>query len=163
MKTLLLSLILLFSFLSHAQETTTFILVRHAEKADDGTRNPPLSDEGIERAEVLLELLSSADITAIYSTDYKRTQMTVTPLAAEKGLEIMSYDWTDPKALMAELLEKNQGGTVVISGHSNTTPVLANILLGEEKFPQFDDSDYGNLLIVTVSEIGNGKVTHLRF
>ncbi len=163
MKTLLFSLILTFSCLSQAQEITTFILVRHAEKADDGTRNPPLSEAGMERAKSLMQLLSLADITAIYSTDYARTQLTVTPLATKKDLNILSYGWTDPKALMAELLEKNKGGTIVISGHSNTTPVLANILLGEEKYAQFDDSDYGNLLIVTVSEVGKGQVTHLRF
>lgn len=163
MKTLLLSLLILTGVTSLAQETTTFILVRHAEKEDDDTRNPPLSEVGVQRANDLMDLLAKADIIAIYSTDYDRTQMTVAPLAEVKEMSILSYGWKDPKALITEMLEKHKGGTIVISGHSNTTPVLANILLGEEKYAQFDDSDYGNLLIVTVSEIGKGKVTHLRF
>ena len=54
MKTLLLSLLLLAGATSLAQETTTFILVRHAEKADDGTRNPPLSEVGVQRANDLI-------------------------------------------------------------------------------------------------------------
>jgi len=163
MKKLILSLLVLVSVFTYAQETTTFILVRHAEKADDGTRNPPLTNAGSTRANNLLEMLKMADIGAIYSTDYKRTQQTVAPLAAEKGMDIQSYGWKDPKGLLASLLEKHAGGIVVISGHSNTTPTVANILLGNEKLAQFDDSDYGNILIVTVTELGKGRLVHLRF
>jgi hypothetical protein len=49
-------------------------------------------------------------------------------------------------------------GTVVICGHSNTIPALANILIGKEQYKTFDDSDYGNLLIIK-----DGTVTHLRY
>ena len=163
MKKILLSFFLLVSVLSYSQEITTFILVRHAEKADDGTKNPPLTKEGFARSNDLYDLLASTNVTAIYSTDYKRTQMTVDLLAVEKGLEILSYGWKDPKGLLTAMLEKHAGGIIVISGHSNTTPTVANILLGEEKLAQFDDGDYGNLLVVTVTELGKGKLVHLRY
>ncbi|MCP4458381.1 MAG: histidine phosphatase family protein [Cytophagales bacterium] len=163
MKKYLFSLYIFISVLSYAQETTAFILVRHGEKASDGTNNPPLNEDGVRRANDLLDLFASADISAIYSTDYYRTQQTVAPLAAKKDLAVLSYSWNDPKGMLATMLEKYSGGIVVISGHSNTTPFLANILLGKETFEQFDDTDYGNLLILNVAELGRGQLLHLRF
>ena len=52
---------------------------------------------------------------------------------------------------------------MIISGHSNTTPFLANAFLGEESLKQFDEADYGNLLIIVSEELGDGKLVHLRF
>lgn len=89
--------------------------------------------------------------------------MTVEPLAEAKKLEIQSYDWKSPEDFLSKLLADHAGGTVVISGHSNTTPFLANTLLGDEKFKQFDDSDYGNILVITASSLGSGQLLHLSF
>ena len=163
MKKLLFLFLVLVSCQVQTPELTTFILVRHAEKADDGTKDPGLTPEGVQRSENLLALLNKADITAVYSTDYKRTRLTVEPLAESKSLAIQSYDWQDPEAMLKKMIKDYPGGTVVISGHSNTTPVLANILLGSEVYQQFDDADYGNLLVITASETGNGKVVHLSY
>ena len=77
MKKVFVILILFVSTLSFAQETTTFILVRHAEKASDGTSDPSLTEEGMARANNILSMFQQSEITAIYSTNYKRTKMTV--------------------------------------------------------------------------------------
>jgi len=163
MKRLFILLVIAVSCQNTPQELTTFILVRHAEKADDGTKDPELTSPGISRAENLYALLNKAEISAIYSTDYKRTKLTVVPLAESKSLTIQSYDWSDPEAMLSKMLVDYSGGTVVISGHSNTTPVLANLLLGEEKFSQFPDDEYGNLIIITTSSLGQGKLMHLSY
>ena len=84
MKKLFVILLLLVSTLSWAQETTTFILVRHAEKASDGTSDPALTKAGAARANNILSLFQKTEITAIYSSNYKRTKMTVAPLAEAK-------------------------------------------------------------------------------
>ena len=89
--------------------------------------------------------------------------MTIEPLTEAKKLEIDIYDPKNLKEFSSRLLNDDSGGTVVISGHSNTTPALANLLLGEEKFKQFADDDYGNLLILVVDRNNNGKLLHLRF
>ncbi len=148
---------------SAQKQSTTFILVRHAEKSKDDPKDPSLNEEGLQRVEKLGQLLSAQSIDAIYSTPYKRTMGTVQPLAEKHGLEIQNYDFKGLNEFLGGIIRKYPGGTVIISGHSNTTPYLANILIGEEKFEQFDDSDYGNVLVISASEVGTGKVTILRY
>ena len=145
-----------------AQEATTFILVRHAEKADDGTKDPALTEEGKQRALNLAEHLQQTEITAIYSTSYKRTLHTVQPIAEQKELDITSHNPFEENALQ-QIMDNHRGGIILISGHSNTTPHLVNLLLGEERFPQLDESQYDNLYIVTVTDIGSGQVVHLKY
>lgn len=144
------------------QPVTTFILVRHAEKANDGTENPPLSEAGLARAAALGKLLAETSLDAVYSTAYLRTQSTVESIADSKGLDLQTYEAMNGEELN-NMLQKHKGGTVLISGHSNTTPWTANYFLGSDKYPNFDDADYDNLLIVSVVEVGNASATWLSF
>jgi len=141
---------------------TTFILVRHAEKQDDGSKDPDLTEAGLQRAQDLVALLIETQVDAIYSTSFRRTVNTVLPLAEAKGLEIESYEAMKAEA-MDSLLLTNRGKTVVVSGHSNTTPWMANYFLGREAFEDFKDSDYDNVLVVTIAEKGQAKVTRLTY
>lgn len=146
-----------------AQSTsTTFILLRHAERAEDGTKDPDISAVGKDRAQRLVNLLAQTKVDAIYSTLYKRTTGTVTPLAQSKQLNIESYDPMN-KQLVDELLAKHKGGTIVVCGHSNTIPSAINQLVGKEEYKNFDETDFGNLVIVTLAEKANAKVTWLRY
>jgi 2,3-bisphosphoglycerate-dependent phosphoglycerate mutase len=146
-----------------AQTTTTFILVRHAEKGDDGTKDPDLTEVGNARAQRLVSMLKKAQVDAIYSTAYKRTRNTVAPLAASKGISVTDYEAFKTEAIDG-MLKKHQGGTVVIAGHSNNIPWIANYLTGKENYKDFTDTEYENLLIVTVIEKGkNTKVVWLSY
>lgn len=148
---------------SHAQQQTTLIIVRHAEKVADGTKDPALSEEGISRANRLAAMLESQAIQAIYSTPYQRTRLTVAPLAAKKSLKVDDYDPTS-KTFVSDLIQKNRGGTIVVVGHSNTVPGMLNQIIGKEEFKNFDDADYGNLIIVSVAEGATApKITWLRY
>lgn len=164
MKKLILGLLfVVFIQVSYAQTVTTFILVRHTEKAAEGGRDPELKPEGMKRAESLAALLSKANIDAVYSTNFKRTRNTVIPLATAKGLSVNTYN-SMKAADLEGLLTKHAGGTIVIAGHSNTIPEIANALVGEKKFEQFADDDYGNILIISVQQVGrNAKVVWLRY
>lgn len=146
----------------NAQEITTFILVRHAEKADDGTDDPPLNEEGEVRAVSLKNHLEKTDISVIYSTAYKRTLHTIEKIADHNDLMVYEYD---PHAgnLVEEMLQKHEGETILISGHSNTLYLLLNQFTGADDFEQLDESDYENLYIVSVTEIGQAKVIHLTY
>ena len=144
----LLTIVLCFVCASSFAQTT-FILVRHAEK-ESSTNDPGLSPEGQQRAIALTKILEQQKIDAIYSTNFNRTKNTVKPLAEAKGISIQIYDKEPDISKMT--------GVVVICGHSNTIPALANRLLGKEEFRNFADNDYGNLLIINGS-----SVTHLRY
>ncbi len=142
---------------------TTFILVRHAEKMADGSKDPELSEAGKKRAEALAVLLAQTKLDGIYSTKFKRTEMTAAPLAKALSLPIQGYDGAKMEEIDA-MIQKHTGGTVLVVGHSNTTPGIINYLTGKSDYKNFDDSDYGNLVIVSVVEKGKQvKVTWLRY
>ncbi len=139
-------------------QTATYILLRHAEKdtsmagSTTMTADPPLAPRGEIRAQNLLKVLEAYQPDAIYSTNYTRTKSTVTPLAKKFNKEIQLYD---PKLLpaFAEQLLQIRGKTIVVAGHSNTTPVLVNLLIKEAgKYPNLNDSDYSHLWIVTITD-----------
>lgn len=141
-------------------DTTTLIFVRHAEKADDGTRNPPLTKEGEARAERILNMLKKSypEVHAVYSTEYKRTELTASPTAKAFNIEIQSYDPRAPKVFVKKLMKDHPGEVVLVVGHSNTTPFLVNMVIGLDKFQQLDESAYDEVFIVTSKEVGKGKV-----
>lgn len=138
------------------EQLTTFIIVRHAERADDGSGDPDISEVGKERASRLSQLLSKTAVNAIYSTGYKRTRNTVTPLANAKGLQISSYEALNGQAI-DKMLKDHAGGIIVVSGHSNTVPWTVNYLTGNNQLKDFADDDFSNVLVVSV--LSKGKVT----
>ena len=145
-----------FASVSAQQKLTTFILLRHAEKVSDGSKNPNLTAAGKKRAENLVTLFKNTSIHNVYSTSFIRTRETVEPLAKAKAVAITEYEAFKPEVIDM-ILKDFEGRTVVICGHSNSIPWIANYLTGTEKFTNFDDNDYSNLLIITVAE--RGKVT----
>ena len=135
-----------------AQETTIY-LIRHAEKAD-ATPDTSLSESGSRRAEHWADYFRNIPIDLVLSTPYKRTQQTCAPLAAAHHLEIVTYD---PKILdLPQLISQNPGKTILITGHSNTIPKYINELLGQQKYPDIPESEFGNLYVL---KIRNGKVS----
>jgi len=152
-----------FTFVVAQQKLTTFILIRHAEKASgssmsDTSKDPNLSDAGKKRAENLASVFKNTSMQAIYSTAFIRTQDTVIPLAKTKGITITNYEAFKPDAI-DKILNDFEGGTILICGHSKNIPWIANYLVGTEKFKTFDEADYGNILIVSVAE--KGKVVNV--
>ena len=126
----------------------TIYLVRHAEKQSD-SNDPPLTECGVERSESLSTLFDAVPFDAVYSTDYKRTQSTALPTAMDQGLMIQSYE-PDALGKIAEELIRN-GQDALVVGHSNTTAVLAGMLVGEE-MGAFDESIYNRVYQVVVSK-----------
>ncbi len=144
----------------HAQSDPTVVyLVRHAERAEDGTNDPPLSDEGRSRAELVGSMLRDAGLTRIHTTDYKRTRSTGEPVARATGVEMELYDPRD-LAGFAERLRATPGRHLVL-GHSNTTPDLVAALGGDPGTP-IAEMEYDRLYIVTLTSAGASTVL-LRF
>jgi phosphohistidine phosphatase SixA len=139
----------------------TIILLRHAEKdlSDGGAENPDpvLSAEGRQRAERLVETIKKYKPRAIYSSNYRRTRTTVTPLADKtvRGyrLPIQLYDHRKLDEFVSRLLASN-ARTIVVAGHNTTTPALANLLVKQNKYKPLDESEYNKIWII---EIKKGK------
>ncbi|MEX2572823.1 MAG: histidine phosphatase family protein [Balneolaceae bacterium] len=144
-------------------DLTTVVLVRHAEKMDD-SEDPDLSEEGYRRADRLSEMLSRLQFDAVYSTPRVRTQKTVEAIAERNDTVIEDYDHEQLDTLIPAWLNRHRGETILISGHSNTTPPASNLALGREHFEgKFDESDFGNIIIITRSQNGESKLLHLRY
>lgn len=132
-------------------ETTTYYLIRHSEKVrtNKNDRNPNLNDKGKLRAENWSKVFSNVNFDFIYSTNYNRTVETATPTAKKNDLEVLFYN---PRELFDEdFQEKTKGKTVLVVGHSNTTPSFVNKIIGKDKYPAIDDLNNANLYIVTIS------------
>lgn len=132
--------------------TTTYYLIRHAEKdrSDKTNRDPHLTEAGLERAENWAEVFKELKFDMVYSTDYNRTKETAAPTAKVNNVEVTYYD---PRSMdQQEFFESTKGKTVLIVGHSNTTPMFTNGLLGEKKYDMIADDNNANLYIVTVTK-----------
>jgi broad specificity phosphatase PhoE len=141
---------------------TTLFLVRHAEKVSDGSADPALTADGATRADELAYMLKHVKLDAIYSTPFERTKLTVLHTAKEKGLEVKLYK-TNDKDFLKKVLQAFPGGTVLIAGHSNTIPGMANELAGQSDFSDLDDATYDNLFIACVPNEGKPVILRMRF
>lgn len=133
-----------------SDKTTTYYLIRHAEKDRTNTtnKNPNLNSDGVIRAEKWAKNFENIKLDAVYSTDYNRTQQTAAPTAKSKDLIVQSYN---SSKMYDSIFKKNtKGKTVLVVGHSDTTPVFANIILGQKKYKNMADNDNASLYIVTV-------------
>ena len=134
-----------------AQGPEVIILVRHAEPAPDDTRDPALSEAGIERAGRLTALLEDARLTAVHSTAYRRTRGTATPVAERAALEVAGYDPRDLRGFATELMASP--GRHLVVGHSNTTPALVE-LLGGDPGPPIAEDEHGRVYVLVPTRDG---------
>ncbi len=133
-------------------KTTTFFVVRHAEKETNTmTSDVALSDAGKQRAEALKELLKDKKIGTVYSTNYIRTKTTAQPLADAVGVTIQVYDPRDTTFIrrIVNTGNKDKEGNMLIVGHSNTVDDIVNALMGRRAVPgDLPETQYGDLFVV---------------
>ena len=134
--------------LSNSFSQSTVFIVRHAEKAND-SKDAELSETGRARAETLANMLRDSKISAIYTTEFKRTGQTAAPLAKALGLTITTLPAENPAALVAKLRTSTANSLVV--GHGNTIPDIIKAL-GILEPVNISESDYDNLFVVLLGE-----------
>lgn len=139
---------------------TTVILVRHAEKADEPKDNPGLTEEGVERANLLKEMLAGKGVKAIYTSKYRRTKETAKPLADELGITPIEINEAEPIA--QSILKNNQGQTVLVVGHTNTIPKIIENLGGEE-IDTIPETEFDNMFTVTIPAAGSVNVVKAKY
>jgi phosphohistidine phosphatase SixA len=131
--------------------TSTYYLIRHAEKdrSNPANKNPELSAKGQQRAAKWAETFNSIPIDQVFSTNYKRTWQTAYPIAKSKNVKVQIYN--PDKIDVEQFILNTKGQHILIVGHSNTTPKLANALLGEETYKMMEDDDNSGLYIITIT------------
>jgi len=133
-------------------EPPVVFLVRHAERAATSGRVPAdtgLSAEGRERAQDLARALRNAGISAIFTSESKRTQETAAPLAQSSGIHPEVVPAGDASSLVAKIRASRTN--VLVIGHSNTLPQIIRAL-GVTARVTVAESDYDNLFLVILSQ-----------
>ena len=124
-------------------------VVRHAEKAGTGGNDPELSVAGQKRAEALARILKDSQITAVFVTEFKRTQQTAAPTAKAAHLSLTALAANDVPALVAKLRALN--GNALVVGHGNTIPDLMKAL-GITTPVTIPEDDYTEIFLVSLSD-----------
>lgn len=140
-----------------SDESAVVYLVRHAEKTQD-TEDPGLTPYGKERAAALADILVDRGVDRILSSDFRRTRETATPLANRLGVEVELYDAEDLGNLARHLREA-EAETILVVGHSNTTPDLVEAL-GGDPGPPIEEDEYDRLYRI---DLPSGRTVLERF
>jgi len=142
----LASILLIYLLLVAAADAAPLIfVVRHAEKATTGGDNPDLSVAGQKRADALARILKDSQITAVFVTEFKRTQETAAPTARAAHLSPIVLPANDVPGLVAKLRALN--GNALVVGHGNTIPDLMKAL-GITTPISIPDDDYTEIFVV---------------
>lgn len=148
---------------SPSATTTTFVIVRHAEKAADDPKDPSLSEAGQARAQRMSERLADQRVTAAYATRYRRTRMTAATTAQTHGFEVSTYDAAQPAAdFAAQLRRAHPAGVVLVVGHSNTVADIAGALCGCTVSPVRED-EYDRWIEVRIGRNGAAEFEESRY
>jgi broad specificity phosphatase PhoE len=128
------------------------VLVRHAEKGPGPDKDPPLTPAGAQRAQDLRVALRNAGVTAIITTQYRRTKETAQPLADAQGIKPREIS-VDPDDLASHVdavtafVRRQMAGVLLIVGHDNTVPALIGAL-GGPQLPDLCASSFGHLFVL---------------
>lgn len=128
---------------------TTVMVIRHAEPAASPPGNPPLSPAGQTRAQTLVHVAGSAGVSAIFASEFLRTQETVQPLATALGLSVVQVNRADVQALVDQILTQHRGAVVLVAGHTDTIPQIID-RLGGGTIAAIAPTEFDNLFVVTV-------------
>lgn len=131
------------------------LLFRHAEKLTGN--NPSLTDEGQQRAKWIANFLSELKPNKLFSTDYNRTKETLAPLAKKAKVNVVIYNPRELNVFAEQIKKLN--GTIVIAGHSNTTPKLAGLIDGKQ-YKQFDEKQFSQYFEINL--VGKKYITRLK-
>ena len=146
-----LALILSIPLLQVADSNAAVVvfIVRHAEKASTGGKDPGLSLQGQKRADALAQILKDSQITSVFVTEFNRTQETAAPTAAAAHVSPIVIPANDIGALVEKL--RALDGNALVVGHGNTIPDLLKAL-GIATPVSIPEDDYTEIFAVLVGD-----------
>jgi hypothetical protein len=132
----------------------TFVVVRHANRADDGA-HAPLTEAGEMRARRLADLIFSYAGVATYATRFRTAQETARPTAVLWKVPVTTYDVAlAPADLISQIKRQHPKGAILIVGHGDTVPGIVTELCRCRIGP-IPASDYANKYEVTQRSDGS--------
>jgi broad specificity phosphatase PhoE len=140
------------------------ILVRRAEREWEG-EDPPLTPAGETRAQALAATLRDAGVTAIITTQWRRTRDTARPLASLLRITPEVVPVYEGKALeniqaVAAGLRRHKNETVLVVGHITVTGVIG--ALGGPRLPTICENVFSDLFFFTPAA-GEDGLVRLRY
>jgi phosphohistidine phosphatase SixA len=148
-------------------DSTTVIVIRHAENEGGDQVDPRLSAAGAERAQLLARMFGAIDgpgrLDAIYVSNTLRSRLTAAPLAERLHMPLTVAAVDDGKALARRAVHEHGGGRVLIVAQLDTLPAVVGSLSGGGAFPKLDAADYGIIYVVTVPRIGHANILQLNY
>lgn len=144
--------------------TTVVVLVGPAEKDVGKIDDPPLSDEGEQRAQRLARMFgegSGADRpSAVYVSGTRVAQQTAAPLAERLGVHPVAVG--EVRETVARVLKEHEGGTVLLIGTSETVPQLLHELSGRGILMSKDD-EYDTAFVISIPTFGDSNVLRIKY
>jgi broad specificity phosphatase PhoE len=131
-----------------ADAVPVIVVVRHGEKASAGGNDSELSVAGQKRAEALARVLKDSQITAVFVTEFKRTQQTAAPTAKAAHLSPIIVPANDVPALVTKL--RTLTGNALVVGHGNTIPDLMKVF-GITTPVTIPEDDYTEIFLVSLT------------
>ncbi len=142
---------------------TTIILLKHAETTDVNAENPNLSEQGMRRSELLADLFKSTPINALYACKHERTNGTLKPLSAAKGIKLQQYNSTELSKSLFNMYSGNIGNTIVICGDEKSLPKMLNMLTGTTDYTNLSKEEFDNVFVLTSSQLGKADVKKVKY
>jgi phosphohistidine phosphatase SixA len=147
--------------------STTVVVIRHAEKETVSAADPALSAAGEARAALLARMFGEPKgvgrLDAIYVSATLRSRSTAAPLAGRLGIVPIVAGADDPKGLARRVLREDGGKRVMVIGHINTVPEIVAALSGRSDIPSIDEQDFATMYVVTVPRIGRANLVRLSY
>jgi 2,3-bisphosphoglycerate-dependent phosphoglycerate mutase len=148
-------------------DSTTIVVVRHAEKELNAGTDPPLTPAGEVRAALLARMFGDArevgHVDAIYVSPALRNRMTAAPLAARLGVVPIVGPLGDARGLARRVLHEHAGGRILVIGHSDSVPEIVEALSGAKDLPPIGDQEYDTMYIVSVPRIGRANLLRVSY
>lgn len=157
-----------YTAIAFAQEgpPALIVLVRHGDTSPDVPGDRPLNAQGMKRANDLAAALSHVRLTAIVTTQLRRTRETAQPAASKFKLaaEIVPYRGgaLEPHInAVTAAVRRHPDGAVLVVGHTNTLPPLIQAL-GGPQVPRICETTFDNLFVL-VSTPAGARLVHGRY
>lgn len=147
--------------------STTVIFVRHTDTDASVADDPPLSERGRQRAELLADFLQDVDVVdgvdAIFVGHNKRTEQTASVLAARAKVVMEARDQNNVTSYVNYVMRHHSGEIVLVVTDGELIPPMIDELHGSKRLPPFDADDFDEVYIVTSPWYGKVKTLRLHY